>query len=110
VATPFPDAADHQPGRETDPQAAGDPAGTRAYGAVPLAQIWTAVLFSYLALGATLQELPRYVPQRFHAGGHGVGEAPQPLQRGTDVDPCVGLMLLAALPDRVALTTRHSLR
>jgi MFS family permease len=31
-------------------------------------RLWTAMLFGYLALGATLQELPRYVTERFHAG------------------------------------------
>ncbi len=53
----------------------GNPASLRVYGAVPLARLWTGVLSGYLALGATLQELPRYVPQRFHAGPFAVGLA-----------------------------------
>jgi MFS family permease len=34
----------------------------------PLARLWLAVLCGYLALGATLQELPGYLATRFHAG------------------------------------------
>jgi MFS family permease len=52
-----------------------NPSSTRIYGAVPFARVWMAVLSGYLALGATLQELPRYVPQRFHAGPLAVGLA-----------------------------------
>jgi SnoaL-like domain len=44
-----------------DSLAAGNPAGTRIYGAVPLARVWTAVLFGYLALGATLAFARRWV-------------------------------------------------
>jgi MFS family permease len=58
-----------------DPMAAGNPADPRNGAAVPLARVWTAVLLGYLALGATLQELPRYVPERFHAGPFAVGLA-----------------------------------
>jgi MFS family permease len=57
------------------PTSTGNPAGQRRYPAVPLARLWTAVLLGYLALGATLQELPRYVPERFHAGPFAVGLA-----------------------------------
>jgi MFS family permease len=39
----------------------------------PIARLWLAVLCGYLALGATLQELPRYVTDRFHAGPLVVG-------------------------------------
>jgi MFS family permease len=34
----------------------------------PVARLWLAVLCGYLALGATLQELPTYLSSRFHAG------------------------------------------
>ncbi|MGH3430327.1 MAG: hypothetical protein ACREHV_16945 [Rhizomicrobium sp.] len=40
---------------------------------VPLARLWLAVLLGYLALGATLQELPNYVSERFAAGPFVVG-------------------------------------
>jgi MFS family permease len=40
---------------------------------VPVARLWAAVLLGYLALGATLQELPGYVVARFHAGTLVVG-------------------------------------
>jgi MFS family permease len=40
---------------------------------VPLARLWLAVLLGYLALGATLQELPGYVAERFQAGPLAVG-------------------------------------
>jgi MFS family permease len=43
------------------------------YRRVPVGRLWAAVLFGYLALGATLQELPRYVAVRFHAGPLVVG-------------------------------------
>ncbi len=33
---------------------------------VPVARLWLAVLCGYLALGATLQELPDYVVGHFH--------------------------------------------
>jgi len=36
--------------------------------AAPVRRLWLAVLCGYLALGATLQELPGYVVHRFHAG------------------------------------------
>jgi MFS family permease len=46
---------------------------------VPVARLWLAVLFGYLALGATLQELPSYLSTHFHVGpllvGVGVGIA-----------------------------------
>ena len=45
------------------------------YAEAPVARLWVSVLFGYLALGATLQELPRYVPERFHAGPFAVGLA-----------------------------------
>jgi MFS family permease len=35
---------------------------------VPVARLWAAVLAGYLALGATLQELPGLLQSRFHAG------------------------------------------
>lgn len=35
---------------------------------VPVARLWVAVLCGYLALGATLQELPGWLESRFHAG------------------------------------------
>jgi MFS family permease len=40
---------------------------------IPLARLWLAVLLGYLALGATLQELPSYVSERFAAGPFVVG-------------------------------------
>ncbi len=40
---------------------------------VPVVRLWACVLFGYLALGATLQELPSYVAARFHAGRLVVG-------------------------------------
>jgi MFS family permease len=40
---------------------------------VPVVRLWACVLFGYLALGATLQELPSYVAARFHAGPLVVG-------------------------------------
>jgi MFS family permease len=40
---------------------------------VPVVRLWTAALFGYLALGATLQELPIYVTTRFHTGPLAVG-------------------------------------
>lgn len=40
---------------------------------VPVVRLWACVLFGYLALGATLQELPSYVAARFHAGPLAVG-------------------------------------
>ena len=40
---------------------------------VPVVRLWACVLFGYLALGATLQELPSYVTERFHAGPLVVG-------------------------------------
>jgi MFS family permease len=42
-------------------------------GDAPLVRLWTAVLFGYLVLGATLQELPHYVAGRFHAGPFAIG-------------------------------------
>jgi MFS family permease len=39
----------------------------------PVTRLWLAVLFGYLALGATLQELPGYLTARFHAGPLTVG-------------------------------------
>jgi MFS family permease len=36
--------------------------------AVPFRRLWLAVLCGYLALGATIQELPAFVVQRFHGG------------------------------------------
>ncbi len=38
-----------------------------------MTRLWLAVLFGYLALGATLQELPSYLVGRFHAGPLTVG-------------------------------------
>ncbi|KOG57126.1 hypothetical protein ADK38_43070, partial [Streptomyces varsoviensis] len=35
---------------------------------VPVRRLWAAVLFGYMALGATLQSLPSYVVQHFHGG------------------------------------------
>ena len=40
---------------------------------VPVARLWASVMLGYLALGATLQELPSYVAVRFHAGPLVVG-------------------------------------
>ncbi|WP_345363129.1 MFS transporter [Actinoallomurus liliacearum] len=40
---------------------------------VPVARLWLAVLCGYLALGATLQELPIYVSDRFHQPAFTVG-------------------------------------
>jgi MFS family permease len=34
----------------------------------PVARLWLAVLCGYLAMGATLQELPGYLSSKFHAG------------------------------------------
>ncbi len=39
----------------------------------PVTRLWLAVLFGYLALGATLQELPSYLTEHFHAGPLTVG-------------------------------------
>jgi MFS family permease len=39
----------------------------------PVARLWLAVLCGYLALGATLQVLPRFVTRRFDAGSELVG-------------------------------------
>jgi MFS family permease len=46
-----------------------------AHRQVPVARLWAAVLCGYLALGATLQELPHYVSTRYHAGPFAVGVA-----------------------------------
>ena len=40
---------------------------------VPVARLWASVMLGYLALGATLQELPSYIAVRFHAGPLVVG-------------------------------------
>ena len=40
---------------------------------VPVARLWVSILLGYLALGATLQELPSYIAVRFHAGPLVVG-------------------------------------
>jgi MFS family permease len=39
----------------------------------PTVRLWLAVLLGYLALGATLQELPGYLVHRFHTGPFAVG-------------------------------------
>src|SRR3954451_23629312 len=49
---------------------------------VPVRRLWVAVLFGYLAFGATLQALPSYVPEKFGGG---------PLASGT----AVGIAFLA---------------
>lgn len=41
----------------------------------PVVRLWSAVLSGYLALGATLQELPGYVSERFDASTFAVGLA-----------------------------------
>ncbi|MGW7579478.1 MFS transporter [Streptomyces sp. NPDC054765] len=43
--------------------------------AAPVRRLWGAVLFGYLALGATLQELPGYVVDKFHGGPTAAGLA-----------------------------------
>ncbi|WP_163573475.1 hypothetical protein [Fodinicola feengrottensis] len=41
----------------------------------PVRRLWLAVLCGYLALGATLQALPAYVPARFGGGAVASGTA-----------------------------------
>lgn len=41
----------------------------------PVRRLWAAVLLGYLALGATLQELPGYVVQKYHGGPATAGVA-----------------------------------
>lgn len=40
---------------------------------VPVRRLWFAILCGYLALGATLQQLPGYLVSRFDAGPFVVG-------------------------------------
>ncbi|WP_432875922.1 MFS transporter [Kribbella sp. CA-245084] len=42
---------------------------------VPVRRLWVAVLFGYLAFGATLQALPSYVPEKFGGGALASGTA-----------------------------------
>ncbi|TWF97140.1 putative MFS family arabinose efflux permease [Kitasatospora viridis] len=66
-------------------------------------RLWCAVFLTYLALGATLQELPGYVGARFHGGPTAVGVAVGAAYAGTALTrPPAGWAGDAGLAQRVS--------
>lgn len=71
----------------------------------PVRRLWCAVLFGYLALGATLQELPNYVVQKYGGGPTVVGLTVGIAFAGTALTrPMAGRAGDAGLARRVSLT------
>jgi MFS family permease len=71
---------------------------------IPVRRLWCSVLCTYLALGATLQELPGYVSGKFHVGTAAVGIAVGAAYAGTALTrPIAGRAGDSGLARRVSL-------